>query len=317
MYTMAYDIRVGDYALGMLDKVEVHKSVELLADTATITLPASEHNRRLEIEQHIKRGDKIAVRFGYLETGLELEFEGYVQRISSDKGSLTLYCEDELFVFRKAIPDEVFKKVPLKTILERCTNALGEGYEVSSSYEWTYDKFTFHKATAFDVLKKVQEESGADIYLIGKTLHVHPPGEVVGKERFYDFELNVEECELSYRRAEDKKLQVVVKALLPDGKVREIELGTSGGDKIEVKSPTSDEASMRRRGESELLRRTFDGYDGTISTWLIPQCLPGDTAVLHDREYPEKDGEYFVRAVKTSFSKEGGKREITLGFRLS
>lgn len=110
---------------------------------------------------------------------------------------------------------------------------------------------------------------------------------------------------------------MVVKALLPDGKVRQVEVGTTGGDKVEGKCPTSDEASMRRRGESELLRRTYDGYDGTITGWLIPECKPSDTVTLHDEDYPEQDGSYFVRSVKTSFSSQGGKREITLGFRLS
>ena len=47
MYTMTYDITVGNYRLGMLDKVEIHKSVELLADTATITLPGAEYNAAL------------------------------------------------------------------------------------------------------------------------------------------------------------------------------------------------------------------------------------------------------------------------------
>lgn len=314
---MIYNIKIGDYTLGMLDKVEINRSVELLADTATITLPESEYNRKIEIERELKRGDKVIISLGYEETGLELEFEGYLQRISTDKSTITLYCEDELFAFRKAVPNKVFKKIPLRKLLEQLTNALGGAYAISCSYEWTYDKFVWHNATAYDVLKKVQEESGADIYLDGKTLHIHPPGEIIGKERHYNFAYNVEEANLSYRRAEDKKIQVVVKALLPDGKVREVQLGTVGGDKIELKCPTSDEASMRKRGESELLRRSFDGYDGTISTWLIPLCQPSDTAILHDKDYPEKDGAYFVRSVKTSFSSSGGKREITLGFRLS
>lgn len=317
MYTMQYDIRVGDFQLGMLEKVEIHRSVELLADTATITLPASEYNHRLRIEDKVHRGDSVSIRLGYEEIGLALEFEGYLQRISTDGGSITLYLEDELFSFRKAIPNAVHKQIPLKALLRKLCDAVGEGYEVACSYEWTYDKFVIHSATAFDVLKKVQEESGADIFLRGKTLHVHPPGEVIGKERHYDFRYNIEKSDLSYKRAEDKKIQVIVKALLPDGKVREIEVGTTGGDKVELKSPTSDEASMRRRAESELLRRSFDGYEGTITTWLTPECYPSDIAHLRDEDYPEKDGAYFVRSVKTAFSREGGKREITLGFRLS
>lgn len=316
MLTMSYDITIGQHRLALVDKVEVHRSVELLADTATITLPESEYNERLRVERELRRGDTVSIHLGYEETGLVLEFVGYLQRISTDKGSLMLYCEDELFQFRRPVPGKVYQRASLKTMLRDLCQAVG-GYELSCSYEWTYDKFVWHRATAYDVLKKVQEDSGADVYLVGKTLHLHPPGEVIGGERYYDFAQNVEAASLSYRRAEDKKIQVVVKALLPDGKVREIELGTPGGDKVEVKSPTSDPASMRRRGEAELLRRTYDGYEGTITSWLVPHCQAGDVARLSDADYPERDGAYFVRSVKTSFSASGGKRDITLGFRLS
>ena len=33
MYTMTYDITIGNYNLGMIDAVSVHKSLEMLADT--------------------------------------------------------------------------------------------------------------------------------------------------------------------------------------------------------------------------------------------------------------------------------------------
>ena len=84
---MIYSVKVGEHTLGMLDKVDIHRSVELLADTATITLPASEYNKRLSIEQELKRGDKVSIALGYEETGLVDEFVGYLQRISTDKGS--------------------------------------------------------------------------------------------------------------------------------------------------------------------------------------------------------------------------------------
>ena len=166
------------------------------------------------------------------------------------------------------------------------------------------------------MLKKVQEECGADIYVDDK-LHVHPPGEKIGDERFYDLALNVEDEDLTYRRAEDKKVKVVVKALMPDGTVKEVETGSTGGEKIEVKCATSDEASMKARGELEVKRRTFDGYEGSITGWLIPMCKPADSVTIKDKDYPYKDGTYFVTSVTTEFGKEGGKRKIDLGFRLS
>lgn len=70
MYTMAFDIRIGTYKLCMIDKVEIHRSVELLADTAVITLPASEYNHALQVEDKLKRGDKVIITLGYEEAGL-------------------------------------------------------------------------------------------------------------------------------------------------------------------------------------------------------------------------------------------------------
>lgn len=317
MFTLGYDIRLGDFRLGMLDKVEIHRSVELLADTATIVLPGAEYNKALEVESLIKRGDPVSITIGYEETGLREEFRGWIQRISTDDGSITIECEDDLYKFRKSIPNEELKQVTLETLLKKVISGIGESFKLDCTYSWTYEKFVINTATGYDVLKKVQEESGADIYLADDTLHVHAPAEAVGDDVYYDFAQNVEECDLTYRTAEDRKVQVVVKATMPDGTVKEIETGSTGGDKVEIRCATSDEASMRQRGQTEVKRLSFDGYEGNITTWLIPYCKPGDTAELRDEDYPEKDGRYFVQAVTTEFSRDGGKRTVELGFRLS
>lgn len=317
MYTMAYDIQIGKYQIGMLDKVEIHKSVELLADTAKIVLPGAQYNVALDVEDELKRGDKVIIKLGYEESGLVEEFNGFLRRISTDGGSITLECEDDLFLFRKDLKNEELKNVTLEALLQKVVDGIGGGYKIDCSYKWTYKKFVINNATGYDVLKKVQEECGADIYLKDGKLHIHAPGEQVGKERVYDFSMNVEKAELTYRSAEDKKILVVVKANMPDGTVKEIEVGSTGGEKIEVKSPTTDETSMKQRGNTELMRRNFDGYDGSITTWLIPECVPGDSAELHDADYPKKNGCYFVQSVTTEFSKNGGSRKIQLGFKLS
>lgn len=317
MYTLDFEVKIGEFYLGMVDSITIHKSVELLADTCEIVLPAARLNKALEVEEQIKRGDEVSVSIGYKEVGIKEEFKGYLQRISTDGGSIKLFCEDDLFQFRKDLPNEELKKISLADLLSKVVKGIGKNYKIDCSYTWVYDKFVIRDATGYDVLKKVQEECGADIYLKNGVLHIHPPGEVVGKERFYDFAVNIEEAELSFKRAEDKKVKVVVKAIMPDGKVKEIEVGSTGGEKVEVKCHASDTASMKARGEAEVKRRTFDGYDGSITTWLIPECNPGDTASIHDGDYTYKDGTYFVRSVTTEFSEGGGKRKVELGYRLS
>lgn len=317
MYTMKYDIQVGNYKVGMLDKVEIHRSVELLADTAKIVLPGAQYNVALDVEQKIARGNMVSIMLGYEEEGLIEEFSGYLQRISTDDGSITLECEDDLFLFRKDLPNEVLKQVTLENLLKKVVAGTGAATTVECTYQWTYSKFVINNATGYDVLRKVQEESGADIYLKDGVLHIHPPGEVKGKERKYDFAYNIESADLTYRNARDKKMLIVVKANMPDGTVKELEVGTPGGEKVEVKAATSDQASMQTRGETELKRRNYDGYEGSITGWLIPECVPGDTVALHDEDYPQKDGTYFVTAVTTEFSESGGKRKIELGFKVS
>jgi len=317
MYTMVYDIIVGNYKIGMLDKAEIHRSVELLADTATITLPAAQYNKALDVESKLKRGDQVIIKLGYKETGLITEFTGWLQQISTDGGNIKLICEDDLFLLRKNIPNEKFKKITVQALLENVISECGLHYTIDCSYSWTYAKFIINNATGYDVLKKVQEECKADIYLADGKLHIHPPGEKIGKERYYNFALNIEEEDLTYKKAEDKKVRVVVKSLQPDGTVKEIETGSTGGDKVEIKCPTSDIKSMKALGELEVKRRSFDGYEGSITGWLIPYCMSADSATLHDADYPKKDGTYFVTAVTTEFSSAGGKRKVELGFRLN
>lgn len=317
MFTMDFNIQVGDYRVGILDSVEVKRSVETLADTAVIKLPAAEYNKALEVEDKIHRGDAVSIKLVYREVGEVEEFRGFIQRIGTDNDSITIECEDDLYKFRKELKDAQYKDISLDTLLQKVIAEIGGGYKVESTYSWKYGKFVISCATGFDVLKKVQEESGADIYLDGQTLHIHPPGEKIGKEVYYDFTQNVQKCDLKYCRAEDRKVKVVVKALLPDGKIKEIETGATGGTKMEVKCPTSDDKSMKARGEAEVKRRSFDGYEGSITTWLFPYIVPADSAVLHDPDYDYKDGKYFVKAVTTAFSSAGATRKVELGFRLS
>lgn len=316
MFTMQFDITVGDWRLGMVEKVEIVRSVEQLSDTCTITLPGAEYNKALDVEQKLHRGDKVIVNLGYAEIGMVQEFEGWLQRIGTDNGAITLECEDDLYLFRKALPDQEHKNIKLQDLLELVVSGVGGGFDIDCSYSWTYQKFVISTATGYDVLKKVQEESGADIYIQGKTLHVHGPGEKVGNTVIYDFGQNIQDCDLTYRRTEDRRVRIVVKALLPDGKVKEKEYGTTGGDRVVVRSAASDDASMKLRGESEHKRLTFNGYDGNIVTWLVPFIKPGDSAELHDRDYEYKDGTYYVKGVKTEFSSDGGVRTIELGYRL-
>ena len=158
---MDWEIKIGSYKLGLLSGCEIHRSVDLLAATCTISLPGSAYNQALKIEDYIKRGDKVSVSLGY-NGQLNQEFNGYLHTIHTDDGKLTLDCEDELFTFRKNVADNQFSKTTIKDIVTYCLSQIRSTLKLDCTLTIDYDKFVISKAQAYDVLKKLKEETKAN-----------------------------------------------------------------------------------------------------------------------------------------------------------
>ncbi len=318
MFLLSWKISVGKYALGLIESVTVTRSVEQLADTAEIVLPAVAFNRPLEVTGKIKRGDTVKIELGY-DDRLVTEFTGYVsEEPSTDNGSLTIKCEDPIFLYRKSIDDRVLKNASIGDVVKYVNSQIGEGFTYNSSYDFSYDKFVISNATGYDVLKKLQEEAKPNIYLKEKVLQIHPQYiEIFGNSE-YDFSKNIESADLKYRRQEDRIYQVVVEGRDAAGKVIKVEHGTTGGDKINIKiSGVTDKNSLLKLAKEALATKSYTGYEGTFTGWLEPYTDAGYRVKIVDKDYEYKTGSYYVLEVVTSFSKDGGKRSIKLGKVLS
>lgn len=312
---MDFDIHIGQFRVGMLESVVVKSSVESLADRATITLPGSEYNRALKVEDKIAEGDAVHIRFGYDADMQDLpsEFKGYVESIATDDGAIQIKCEDEIYRFRKDLTDTVLTNVTVRELLEHMLRELG-GFSLSCDYDFRYDKFTIYQATGFDVLKKVQEETRANIYLKGQTLHVHPQYAEIGKKVVYDFAVNIEKSDLKYKDARQRKFLAMVEGTDAQGKTVQVTKGTPGGDRLSIKIPgVSDRATLEKRAEEELKLRAYSGYEGNFTAWLLPRVEPTDLVELRDADYEYKNGSYYVVSVETTFSSAGGSRKVTIG----
>ena len=318
MYKMSHSITIGSYRMMLLESVRIVRSVEALSDTAEIVLPGMVLNTAIEVEGKIKVGDAVKIGLGY-NGRLKTEFEGYVQRIGTDGGSIRLECEDGLWLFRQGVADKVYKNADVKTILKDIAGQCG-GFTVECDYAFRYEKFTVHNATGYDVLKKIQEEVKPNIYLKGQTLHVHPQYAEVFGEAVYDFCRNIERggTSLEYRKKDDRRVLVVVEGETKDGTKVKVEAGTTGGDRVTMKVPgATDEASLKKVAEQVLEEKCYTGYSGSFNGWLWPYCDAGYKVTLTDPDYEYKDGTYYVTAVEVSYSRSGGRRTITLGKRLS
>ena len=325
MYTMDWNIVFDNagtkFKLGILAECEIVCSVDNLADSATIILPEAVMNQVLNIENKISRGTSVLIELGY-DGALVNEFEGYVQDITTNDSTLKIICEDALFLFRVGVQDEQFKLVSVKKIAQQLISQIDPAFKlVISGYgdEVYFEKFVIHQATGFDVLKKIQEETKANIFFNtrNKELHIHPPYEEKGGEVIYSMQQNIEKSTLEFKRAIDKKLEITVESVDLKGKVKSITIGNTGGDKKTIKStiPLTDSA-MLKLAQAAFVQNNFDGYSGSFDGWLVPFVKPTYSATILDQDYPYKDGTYYVVSVKTNFSESGGVRTITPGIKL-
>lgn len=321
MFTMDWNIVFDNagkkFKLGILAECEIECSVDNLADTATIVLPDAVMNQVLNIENKIGRGTQVMIQLGY-DGDLKTEFEGYIQDITTNDSTLKILCEDALFRFRVSVPDVELKPSSLKNIAQYLIDKIDPSFMLSCDFDISYEKFVIHQATGYDVLKKLQEETKANIYFdtINKVLHVHAPYVEIGGVVKYSMQRNIEKSSLEYKRAIDKKVEVTVESTDSKGKVKSITTGTTGGDKITLKVGPMSEADMQKVASAALRKNSFDGYSGSFDGWLIPFVKPTYSAIIQDADYPYKDGRYYVIGVKTNFSESGGVRTITPGIKL-
>lgn len=307
----------GSFQLRTVKEIEVNSTVDNLVDTATIVLPEAVLNTVLNIEDKIGRGTKVVVQYGY-DYNNKTEFVGYIKDITTNDNSLIIACEDALFLFRTQVKDLELKPTSVKKIAQYVVSQINPTYAVVCDFDLGYEKFVIHQATGYDVLKKLQEETSANIYFDtqNNSLHIHPPYTEKGGDVHYSPQKNLRATSLEYKKKIDRKVEVTIESIGKDGKVQSYKTGTTGGESITKKVGNLQPDTLKQIANAELLKHSADGYEGSIDTWLIPYVAPTYTAHYQDTDYPDKKGQYYVVAVKTNISSSGGKRTVQLGIKL-
>ena len=317
MYKLTWHIKIAGYRLQTLKSVVISSSVLNLADTAVIALPCKHMNQWKQVEGDIHVGDDVCIQLGY-DDALETEFNGYLKSIKRDNNSLVLECIDALYLMDNTLSDMEYKSVGLKVLLQNIVAQIDPEMSVDCDYDFTYEKMVVFKNTAFDVLKKIHEDTKANIYFEGKTLHVHPVYQQLSGDKccVFDMRKNVQSSNLKWVDKNDKKVQVEVKYINPDGKIDKREYGVSGGRTVSRYVKSSNEGDLMRAAENEYNLWNYSGYEGDFTGWLVPRVKAGGSVRLIDKDRNE-NGTYYVTGVEVEFGQSGAKRKVSLGRRLS
>jgi len=321
MYKISFDINIDKYSLRTVESVNIIKSVDNLTDTAEIIVPVTVQKQALEIENKIKRGDKVVIKLGYNDLPTT-EFVGYVHKINNENGTLIISCEDEIYLFRTDIDNQELNKTNLKNLLkivvDTVNKAQNTNIKIECKYDFVYDKFLIENVTCYDILAKIAEETRANIYIKDKTLYVVPVYLETFGDATYDFSKNIdrEGVELTYKTADERNVFIRLEYTDSNGQKKYLEKGKKGGDTVNISLPISNLDSLNEALENEYNKLVYEGYEGSFQGWLIPYCDAGFTITIIDSENGYRQGKYYVLSVETSFSENGGIRTITIGKKL-
>lgn len=322
MFVLKSIIKIGDYHFRSVSEVEITKSVEELSDTAIITMPSRfkirQNGEEKLVENALKVGDKVEIQLGYEGKYEGVEFVGYVTAIGS-KIPLEIKCEDSIWLLRRKNITHAFNdKTELKDILKKVV----EGTELQLSDKipsLKVDKFIIKNANGAQVLQKLKEMLCISVYLDeeGKLYAGLEQMNNIGKEAVYDLNYNLVENNLEYKTAEQKRLKIKYTYIDKKNKKKSVEVGDKDGElRTFHTSIVSDEKKLEEMAHAELKKLKYDGFEGSVKSFLVPYATHGMVAVIRDKEHPNREGKYFIKKVVTIYGGSGARREITISNKL-
>lgn len=324
-------ITIGNYVLRGINECEIVKSIHVLIGTCVLQLPlnavfrneATATMQTLKLADALKEGDKVEVRLGY-NGKLRTEFTGYVRRINYSQ-PLVIECEDELYMLRKVKMVQSFKNVTAKQIITAALDQLRNEHGVNILLfdgipDIPIGNFYCKGNTAVWVLEELRK-FGVHCFLVRinnvLTLYAGLQYGYNAGRVYYKFNSNtVSTDNLKYNNADDKKYRVTVVNFKKDGTQERETYGEEGGDQLTINVYNAAAAEMRQRAESEVQKLRVDGYKGDLETLLLPVAEPGMTADVHDPQFAERDGSYYVSTVTTYMGTNGTSRRVQLEVRL-
>ncbi|HAX15710.1 MAG: late control protein [Leeuwenhoekiella sp.] len=322
MFILDANIRIGDFLFPQVNGVKITKSVDLLSDTAEVKLPMSAlfGNRELgytrkQLEGEIKAGDKVSITLAYLGVFEKEEFVGYVRWIKPNVPTITIECEDAIYLVRQKTINKNFKATTLKKVLQEIV--AGTGVELAGDIpDVNFDKFILKNVNGAEALEKIREEYGLYLFIDDAGLLYAGLRQTknIGESVSYDLYRNVVKHDLKFRRAEDVRIALKVVGVQKDNTKVTVVVGDLTGEQRTIyRYNVSDKEVLKKLGEAELSELKYTGYEGTITGFLVPYATRGMTVNITDENYPERAGSYFVPKVTTTFGTSGARREVELG----
>ncbi|HMI04276.1 MAG TPA: hypothetical protein VK541_17440 [Pedobacter sp.] len=311
-------ITVGEIYFDDITSVEITESVTQLSDVATVTLPRfyKQLDGKFPLD-FMKAGDKVKIEYGYEETGMQTEYEGYLRQISADT-PLILQC-DQLYPLRQNNFVKSYRSVSLRQLLLDVTK--GTFIKKVECPDVALGKYIVDNASTFQVLDRIKEQFGfyarvsGDLLYCGFAWDWRP---AFTSKHIYYVQGNVKKNDLTYKTKDEFSVRVRVKIRNKKGKEAYIEVGSKQKDAtvhtIEYAADT--EKVAKEIAEARLKKSVYDGYTGSITGFGLVLTRSGDSLAIIDDNESYREGTYLIEKVIKSYGSNGIERKNELAFKI-
>ena len=321
MFVLQAIIKIGDYTFRAVHNVKITKSVDELADTCTIELPThfkvAKGGESFYTEKAIRVGDKVSVTLAYEGVYSGVEFEGYVKKVKPSI-PVSIECEDAMYLLRRKNISKSWQKTTLREVLQEVVKdtpiVLADNIP-----EIQLDQWIIRNANGTQVLEKLKEEFRLSVFINDEDKLYAGLSELtnIGQTARYDLNYNIVANDLEYRTKEERKLKVRYTYIDKNNKKKTVEEGDPDGElRTFHTSVVSEEPKLREMARVEMERLKYDGFDGSITSFLVPFATRGMQAHMIDNELKEIDERYFIKKVEITFGRNGARRQVTIGAKL-
>lgn len=316
-------VTIGPYTYSRASQIQIRKSSKSVGDSATIVLGSfrKQEGPNVRPQDKIKEGMAVTIQLGYGgESNLKTEFVGFVKSVNPNV-PMVIECEDYIYKLRrKYVKEEAAfaNGTTLKDLLSFIVKDTGISLITDTIPEISFDKFRLDY-TAAGALERFCQEYGLLAYFRGNRLYcgfryLEKPARRVRLA----MDVNVVATNLAWRTTSESRVRVKAVRVLPDGTRKTYNVGPEDGELITLTFHNlASDQSLVDIARQEIQKRSYIGYEGTITTLGLPLIDHGDSIVLVDPDFPGRNGTYHSESVVIDWGQSGFRRTVTLGLKLS
>ena len=304
-----------------IDEIRIIRSLETIEDYAMIRFSGQDDSQGREIEEEVRRGRYVEISVGWNADNVT-EFKGYIQNVTTGDG-LYINLMDFSFLFRTTLIEE--KSFSATATAQEVLQYLADQVNDKKKSKLPADvqivvavdrallgrvmpNFKIPPVHGLEALRMVARQLPYNIFFRDNVICLWrrfvQDSAVRGIRKSLQVDKNVKDFSLEYMHAEDREYVCQAIGIRPDGSVITGEASTNDlgeGEIIRQHFAISPEAppeavkqSLDRDAQEMLKVWSYDGFKGTITSWIVPYIDRGHIVALQDDKYAQREGLYFV-----------------------